>query len=96
MQWLPSWPIPYLASRHTGGEFILFLYGYNSESELNKALNLLTYIQQHPIEQKYGDISIPVIFSFGYSRSNSSEYTNYKQLLKDAIDKKYEILSVHN
>ena len=85
-----------LASRHTGGEFILFLYGYNSEAELNKALNLLTYIQQHPMEHKYGDVSIPIIFSFGYSRSNGSEYTNYKQLLKDAIDKKYEILSVHN
>lgn len=85
-----------LASRHTGGEFILFLYGYSSESELNKALNLLTYIQQHPMEQKCGDTSIPIIFSFGYSHSNGSEYTNYKQLLKNAIDKNYEFLSVHN
>lgn len=85
-----------LASRHTGGEFILFLYGYSNEAELNKTLNLLTYIQQHPMEHKNGDTSFPVIFSFGYSSSNGSEYTNYKQLLKDAIDKNYEILSVHN
>ncbi len=85
-----------LASRHTGGEFILFLYGYTSEAELNKTLNLLTYIQQHPIEHKNGEISFPVSFSFGYSSSNGSDYTNYKQLLKDAVDKNYEILSVHN
>ena len=85
-----------LASRQGGGEFILFLYGYTSETELNKALNLLTYIQQHPMEHNNGTISFPVIFSFGYNLSNGSEYTNYKQLLKDALDKKYTMLSVHN
>lgn len=85
-----------LASRQGGGEFVLFLYGYTSEAELNKTLNLLTYIQQHPIEHNNGTISFPVIFSFGYNLSNGSEYTNYKQLLKDAIDKKYTMLSVHN
>lgn len=85
-----------LACRQTGGEFILFLYGYENEAELNKSLNLLTYLQQHPIEHTNGEISFPVIFSFGYNSSNGSEYTNYKQLLKDAIDKKYAIFSVHN
>ena len=77
-----------LAARQYGGEFILFLYGYNSEQELSKAINLLTYIQKHTIVHLNDNIDVSLDFSFDYYIFHGSEYTDYQLLLKDTTDKK--------
>jgi diguanylate cyclase (GGDEF)-like protein len=74
-----------IAARQWGGEFILFLYGYNNEDELSKALNLLTYIQNHSQISLEDDLEVPLEFSFEYYSSNGSECSNYKILLKNLL-----------
>ena len=78
-----------LAARQWGGEFILFLYGYDSETEVSKAIDLLTYIQNHTIIHLDNNIDVPVEFSFSYCISSGLEHTDYHALLKDIGGKKY-------
>lgn len=78
-----------VAARQWGGEFILFLYGYDNEQELSKAINLLTYIQNHTIMHLNNNIDVPLDISFGYCISNSSVQNDYHALLKEVNDKIY-------
>lgn len=78
-----------VAARQWGGEFILFLYGYDNEIELSKAINLLTYIQNHTIMHLNNNIDVPLDISFGYCISNSSDQNDYHALLKEVNDKIY-------
>ena len=71
-----------IAARQWGGEFILFLYGYSNETELSKAINLLTYIQDHSFAHIADTIDVPLGFSFVYYTSSDSECTDYHILLK--------------
>ena len=78
-----------IAARQWGGEFILFLYGYDNKTDITKALDLLTYIQKHTITHLSDNIDVPIEFSFNYCISNSSETTDYQTLLKKVNDKIY-------
>ena len=71
-----------IAARQWGGEFILFLYGYNSENELSKAINLLAYLQNHNLTRLNDNLEVPIEFSFIYYASNGSDCTDYQELLK--------------
>lgn len=84
-----------IAARQWGGEFILFLYGYDSEKELTKAIDLLTYIQNHTITHLSNNLDVPIDFSFGYRLSNSFEHTDYHALIKEVSDKKYHNVPIH-
>lgn len=79
-----------VAARQWGGEFILFLYGYDSEADLSKSINLLTYIQNHTITHLNNNIDVPIEFSFSYCIACGSEYTDYRTLLKETGDKIYK------
>lgn len=78
-----------LAARQGGGEFFLFLYGYENEKDLIKAIQLLTYLQSHSVVKVDENTKIPVEFTFGYSISNTTEHTDYHTLLKQATSIKY-------
>ncbi|MBR5597996.1 MAG: diguanylate cyclase [Lachnospiraceae bacterium] len=78
-----------VAARQWGGEFILFLYGYDNEKEVSKAIDLLTYIQNHTITHLDNNIDVPIDFSFVYSISNGLEKSDYHTLIKDVSDSKY-------
>ena len=71
-----------IAARQWGGEFILFLYGYNNENEISKAINLLSYIQEHSLVHLDDNLDIPLEFSFIYYSSNGSECDDYQTVLK--------------
>lgn len=71
-----------IAARQWGGEFLLFLYGYNSKAELSKAINLLSYIQEHSIVHLDDNLDVPLEFSFVYYTSSGSECEDYQSLLK--------------
>ena len=71
-----------IAARQWGGEFLLFLYGYNNEVELSKAINLLSYIQDHSLVHLDDSLDVPLEFSFVYYTSTGSECSDYQTLLK--------------
>lgn len=84
-----------IAARQWGGEFILFLYGYDNEKELLKAIDLLTYIQNHTITHLNNNINVPIEFSFGYCLSNGLECQDYHALIKEVNDKKHSSSSTY-
>ena len=84
-----------LAARQGGGEFFLFLYEYENEKDLIKAIQLLTYMQSHSVVSLDVNTEIPVEFTFGYSISNATEHTDYHTLLKQATSIKYNNHFVH-
>lgn len=71
-----------IAARQWGGEFILFLYGYQNENELSKAINLLSYIREHSLTHLDDNMDVPLEFSFMYYSSNGLECNDYRELLK--------------
>lgn len=78
-----------VAARQWGGEFILFLYGYDNEKEVSKAIDLLAYIQSHTIIHLNNNVDVPIEFSFGYQISNGYEQTDYHTLMKEVSGTKY-------
>lgn len=73
----------------TGGdEYVLFLYDYDSEKELIKAIESLQYIQNHNAIHIDKNKDISVRFSMGYSLVNGC--TDYQKLLKEADEKMYQ------
>ena len=84
-----------IAARQWGGEFTLFLYGYDNKRELSKAIDLLKYIQNHTMTHLNNNIDVPIEFSFVYCLSTGSECTDYHPLLKELNDKKYNSASTH-
>lgn len=78
-----------IAARQWGGEFILFLYGYDNEKEISKAIDLLAYIQSHTIIHLNNNIDVPIEFSFGYRIANGNEQPDYRALMKEVSGTKY-------
>lgn len=79
-----------IAARKGGGEFILFIYGYENEQSLSKAINLLSYIQHHSVSHLDMDTDIPVDFTFGYATYTPSDSISYQQLLQDSNNSNFE------
>ena len=78
-----------IAARQWGGEFILFLYGYDNPKEVSKAIDLLSYMQNHTIIHLDNNIDIPLDFSFSYCISNGFDRTDFRALIKEVNDTKY-------
>lgn len=77
-----------LASRQGGDEYILFLYGYDSEEELVSTIRTLESMQDSSTADIGNNQKIPVRFSFGYSLVRGSK--NYHRLLREADEKMYQ------
>lgn len=77
-----------IASRQGGDEFVLFLYGYESNEELNKEIETLAHIQNHSSAQLKENLNVSLRFSFGYCLINGN--TDYQRLLKEADEKMYK------
>lgn len=77
-----------LTSRQGGDEFVLFLYDYEEEEELQHALQSLKYIQEHSVARLREDLNVPLRFSFGYCMV--TEDISYEDLIKTADSRMYE------
>ena len=77
-----------IASRQGGDEFVLFLYGYDSEEELADTIEALKYMQSNSAASIDEDITVPVRFSLGYCLVKGE--TNYQELFKEADEKMYQ------
>ena len=77
----------YLAARQGGDEFVLLLYGFESDAELQDSINALKYMQSHRAAN-LGDISVPLRFSFGYSLIRDT--SDLACALKEADDRMYQ------
>lgn len=77
-----------IAARQGGDEFILFLYGYDSDDELMRAINTLQYIQDNSMATLEKGLTVPMKFSLGYCLVGDN--TDYQTLVKEADEKMYE------
>lgn len=77
-----------VAARQGGDEYVLFLYDYESEAELLKAIETLEYIQKNNTMHLDKNLNIPVKFSMGWCITNG--VTDYRKLLKEADEKMYK------
>lgn len=76
-----------IAARQGGDEFVLFLYGYDSEDTLMKDVRKLEYMQSNGFTALDDNISVPLRFSFGYCMVN--EESDYQTALKTADERMY-------
>ncbi len=77
-----------VSARLGGDEFVLFLYGYNSEQELNDTVALLADLENHSFADLNEQVRVPLRFSFGCSLVGQS--SDYEKLMKEADEKMYE------
>lgn len=77
-----------VVARWGGDEFVLFLYGYGSDEELDDALKQLELVQERGEIELGEGVSVPLRFSFGYSLTGVRR--DYQNLLKEADEKMYE------
>lgn len=77
-----------LSSRQGGDEFVLFLYGYETEEELMTDIRIVDSIRDNTMVELDKDIEIPLRFSLGYSLIDDN--TDYQALLKRADEKMYQ------
>ncbi len=77
-----------IASRQGGDEFVLFLYGYESEEKLAIAIETVETIRDNRLVELDKDIIIPIRFSLGYCLIKDD--TDYIALLKIADEKMYQ------
>ncbi len=67
----------YIAARQGGDEFILLLYGFESEHALLDIINTLKYLQSHSTADLEPGTAVPLNFSFGYSKlSEGNSFTD--------------------
>lgn len=78
----------HVASRQGGDEFVLFLYGYDTEVELRNTIESLEHMQSGSIAALDKGINVPLRFSLGYCIVNGE--SDYQALLKEADKKMYE------
>lgn len=78
-----------IAARQWGGEFILFLYGYDTEKEVIKSIDLLSYMKNHTITRLNNNIDVPLDFSFSHCISSGFERADFRTLIKEASDSLY-------
>lgn len=76
-----------LSSRIGGDEFILFLYEYDSDSELERTIETLRYIQANSTAHLGNELIVPLRFSFGYCIVKDN--FDFEQLIKNADEKMY-------
>ncbi len=76
-----------VAGRLGGDEYVLFLYGYDSEDELTCVLQLLEYVQNNSTVYLGDNIKVDLRFSFGVCPLGHE--TDYQKLMKEADDKMY-------
>ena len=76
-----------VAARQGGDEYVLFLYGYDSEIELQRTIETLDHIRENSTAALSKDIVVPLRFSMGYSFVN--EESDHTQLLKAADERMY-------
>ncbi len=77
-----------IASRQGGDEFVLFLYGYDSEEELMKAIETLQYIQNNSKATLEKGLTVPLLFSLGFAIAE--ENSDYQDLFKIADEEMYK------
>ncbi len=77
-----------ISSRQGGDEFVLFIYGYDSENELLDNIDKLKYLQNNSTAFLDNELEVHLKFSFGYSLTKGE--TDYEGLLKAADEKMYE------
>lgn len=77
-----------IASRQGGDEFVLFLYGYDSEDELKKEIKSLESMQNQKSVFINKNDSVTLRFSLGYSIAKGN--ADYPELLKAADEKMYK------
>lgn len=76
-----------ISARQGGDEFVLFLYGYDSENELLEDISALEKMQSDRFAALDKEINVPLNFSLGYCMVNGR--TDYNELLKEADEKMY-------
>lgn len=76
-----------VAARQGGDEFVLFLYGYDSENKLLEDISVLEKMQSDRFAALDKEINVPLNFSLGYCMVNGR--TDYNELLKEADEKMY-------
>ena len=76
-----------VAARLGGDEFVLFLYGYESEEELQRAISSLEHIQSGSFAALDENINVPLRFSLGYCMTDKEN--DYRKLLQEADQKMY-------
>lgn len=77
-----------VASRQGGDEFVLFLYGYDSEEALREAIHTLEYIQSSYFAALDENINVPLRFSMGYCLASGEN--DYRELLMQADKNMYK------
>ncbi|MBR6652670.1 MAG: GGDEF domain-containing protein [Anaerotignum sp.] len=76
-----------LSARQGGDEFVLLLYDYDSEDELQNTLRTLEYIQTHSTVRLSEDLNVPLRFSHGYALLDGTADT--QRLFKEADERMY-------
>jgi diguanylate cyclase (GGDEF)-like protein len=77
-----------VASRQGGDEFVLVLYDYSSEEELQNTVESIRYIRDNSKAHLSNGRDIPLQFSFGYTIfQNRSDYI---EMMKEADERMYE------
>ncbi len=77
-----------VAARQGGDEFVLFLYGYDSQEELMYDIRSLEDMQSGRFITLDKESSVPLRFSFGYCQVDGE--TDYEALLREADEKMYK------
>lgn len=77
-----------VAARQGGDEFVLFLYGYESQEQLRRTIETLEYMQNHSSVKLNEKQSVILRFSFGYCLT--SESSDYQKALKEADERMYQ------
>lgn len=77
-----------VAARQGGDEFVLFLYGYESQEQLRRTIETLEYMQNHNSVKLNEKQSVILRFSFGYCLT--SESSDYQKALKEADERMYQ------
>lgn len=76
-----------LTGRLGGDEFVMFLYGYDSDEELEQDICKLEDLQNHGMMRINNSINIPVRFSLGFAKTYGS--TDPHSLLLEADQSMY-------
>lgn len=77
-----------IVSRQGGDEFVLILYGFDSDEELMSSISDLRSRQDNSTAQLDEDITVKVSYSLGYCKFDGT--LGYQDMLKVADDRMYE------
>lgn len=77
-----------ICARQGGDEYVLLLYNYDSNAEVDKQIQRLYDIQNDRVAKLKENTTVPIKFSFGAIPLDGTD--NYTSLLKTADEKMYE------